>query len=189
MSERKEDLLQQSLTYFLENGLADLSLRPLADHVGTSARMLLYHFGSKEGLIKEVMDEVRFQFQTSFTKIMDSRGKTKDEPPILTFWESLARPCNLPHIRLLFELQILSLQNPSQYLRYQEHAITSWLDLIEKSIPPSKGRRAMATLCAAVFDGLLLELLTTGDRRRTTEALHLFIDQLRRDPLMTAPTP
>jgi len=39
----------------------------------------------------------------------------------------------------------------------------------------------MATLCGAVFDGLIMELLSTGDLRRTTRALDDFIALLRRE--------
>jgi len=55
----REALLSAVADYLLENGLADLSLRPLASATGTSARMLIYHFGSKERLIVDAMDEIR----------------------------------------------------------------------------------------------------------------------------------
>ena len=47
----RETLLPLLAAYVLENGLADVSLRPLAKAAGTSDRMLLYHFGSKEELV------------------------------------------------------------------------------------------------------------------------------------------
>jgi len=50
----------------------------------------------------------------------------------------------------------------------------SWLALIESALPPAPDRRAKATLCAAVIDGLILEFLNTGDLKRTSEALDLF---------------
>ena len=44
----RENLLPLLAAYVLEHGLAGLSLRPLAAAAGTSDRMLLYHFASKQ---------------------------------------------------------------------------------------------------------------------------------------------
>ena len=52
----RETLLPLLAAYVLENGLADVSLRPLAKAAGTSDRMLLYHFGSKEELVAALLE-------------------------------------------------------------------------------------------------------------------------------------
>ncbi|MFZ9395925.1 MAG: TetR family transcriptional regulator, partial [Erythrobacter sp.] len=49
----REILLPRLAAHVLAHGLAGASLRPLARAAGTSARMLIYHFGSKERLIAE----------------------------------------------------------------------------------------------------------------------------------------
>lgn len=182
MHARRDELLQGALAYFLDKGLAELSLRPLAEALGTSARMLLYHFGSKEGLITAVMDEVNARFQTAFTDLVASRREDDAEPMMLTLWNHYRRPENLPCLRLAYEVQILALQNPAVFGRYQDHVATSWQDLIERALPPSPGRQAMATLCAGAFDGLMLNLLATGDAERSTAALKLFTELLAADP-------
>ena len=43
----KTDMLNQLAQYVLEHGLNDASLRPMAAALGTSDRMLLYHFKTK----------------------------------------------------------------------------------------------------------------------------------------------
>src|SRR5215831_14711728 len=53
---RRQDLTAATLDYVLRHGLLGLSLRPLAASLGTSDRMLIYHFGSKAGLITEVLE-------------------------------------------------------------------------------------------------------------------------------------
>lgn len=174
MSERREQLIDRALSYFLEHGVAGLSLRPLAGSIGTSARLLVYHFGSKDGLIQAVMDEVRARTQASFSSAVRRSAKGGHKGTMRVFWSWIIRPGNSRHLRLLFEVQVLALQNPRAYGRYLAGTSSSWLALIEASLPSTKRRRATATLCAAVIDGLLLEYLSTGDRRRTTEALILF---------------
>lgn len=173
MSERRDELIEKALEYFLEHGVAGLSLRPLAAEAGTSARLLVYHFGSKDGLIQAVMDEVRARIQKSFAATA-GRSHRGADGVLRAFWAWIVRPAHARLLKLLFEVQVLALQNPRVYARYLEGSSSSWLALIEASMPPVKERRAAATLSAAVIDGLLLEYLSTGDRRRTTEALNLF---------------
>jgi AcrR family transcriptional regulator len=174
MNERRDELIAKSLDYFLEHGVAELSLRPLAQKIGTSARMVVYHFGSKAGLITALMDEVRAGIQKSFAAaLMDSRTKPSGNV-IHKFWAWMIQPSNVRYLRLLLEVQVLAMQNPARYARYLERTSSSWLEIIEASLPSSRENRIVATLYAAVIDGLLLEYLSTGDDQRTTKALDCF---------------
>src|SRR3954449_1129701 len=58
---RRQALLAAAGDHVLEHGMADLSLRPLAAALGTSPRMLLYHFGSKEQLVADVLAAARIR--------------------------------------------------------------------------------------------------------------------------------
>jgi hypothetical protein len=120
------------------------------------------------------MDELRRRVQESFTQMMARPGKARKKDVMRTFWDWTIHPKNVRHMRLLFEVQALAVQNPDKYARYLEGTSSSWLDLIETSLPPSTDKRIVATLCAAVIDGLLLEYLSTGDKVRTTKALEVF---------------
>ena len=169
--DRKNELCTKALEYILEHGLADLSLRPLATKAGTSARLLVYHFGSKDGLIAAVMEQARLHVQKSIAESLRNRGK---RGPLQCFWSWATHPGNSPFVRLLFEVQVLALQNRAAYGRYLKGTTASWLTLIEQQLPSSPNRRSTATLFAAVIDGLLLEFLSSGDLRRTSASLQLF---------------
>ncbi len=174
MSGQRDKLIAKSLDYFLEHGVAGLSLRPLAQKIGSSARMIVYHFGSKDGLITSVMDEVRARIQKSFARAL-TVSRTRPSGRVLrTFWAWMIQPSNFRYLRLLLEVQVLAMQNPARYARYLEQTSSSWLEIIEASLPPSRDNRIIATLCTAVIDGLLLEYLSTGDDQRTTKALDFF---------------
>jgi hypothetical protein len=95
------------------------------------------------------------------------------------FWLWITHPTNIRHMQLLFEVQVLALQHPAGYAHSREGTSSSWLELIEGALPPSKNNRVIATLCAAVMDGLFIEYLNTGDRRRTTQALDLFTQMMQ----------
>ena len=65
MTTRREELAEAATDYALEHGLIGLSLRPLAEAVGTSDRMLLYHFRDKDDLVATIL-------RTSTARSMES---------------------------------------------------------------------------------------------------------------------
>lgn len=173
----RDRLLQGCLAYFLRHGVANLSLRPLAAAAGTSARMLLHYFRSKEALIAEVMEQLQTRLQDSFKELLAGQTGGPPSNPLPRFWKVLSRKENQPSLRLLFEVQMLALQNPRRYRRYLTRMSATWRDLIEQALPAKQKNAVNATLHNAVIDGLLLELLSTGDLQRTSRALMLFSDR------------
>ena len=55
MATRRDELAEAATDYALEHGLIGLSLRPLAEAIGTSDRMLLYHFDDKDDLVATIL--------------------------------------------------------------------------------------------------------------------------------------
>ena len=48
-------LLDKCLDAIIEKGLSEFSLRKMAEQADTSARMLIYHFGSADALFAEII--------------------------------------------------------------------------------------------------------------------------------------
>jgi AcrR family transcriptional regulator len=138
--------------------------------------MLLHYFGSKEALIAEVMGQMQARLQTAFHDLSADHGAVARENLLQDFWKVLSARSNQPALRLLFEVQMLALQNPKRYRRYLIRTSVSWRELIERALPSGQKNAIPATLYTAVIDGLLLELLSTGDLKRTSRALTLFAD-------------
>jgi AcrR family transcriptional regulator len=181
MASRVEQLRDAALDYLLEHGIADLSLRPLARELGTSARMLMFHFKSREGLIKAVLEELHARLTASFAKIASADARTASSAPLQRFWSWASSEQNLPALRLLYELQIIAIQNPAEYGRYLRKMSFDWQTAALSALPQATRDEPLATLCIAVFDGLFLELMSTGDRERLERALSRFIELGQRD--------
>jgi AcrR family transcriptional regulator len=183
---RRDELRDKALDYLLRHGLAELSLRPLAEQIGTSARLLAYHFESKEKLIMVVMEQVRARVQQSVIEMMHA---ARGEAVMESVWHWVTDPENILYVRLLFEVQVLALQHPATYARFLSDSSASWLEVIEHGIPESAERRTIATLCSAVIDGLVLDYMSTGDLDQTTAALKYFVSLLgrQREPTPTQP--
>jgi AcrR family transcriptional regulator len=173
MSSRKIELLDASLHYLVEHGVANASLRPMAAALGTSPRILMFHFKSKEGLLQDVFEELNSRLQASL-RTMASTGSLR-VPPLKRFWQWATSKENFPYFRLLYEAQIVAFQNPKEYGRYLQKASGDWQAAAFDLMSPSLKNKAMASLCIAVFDGLMLERMSGGDLPRLTESLDLFI--------------
>ena len=61
MKPHRQALLNDLAQHVLQNGLNNASLRPMAKAAGTSDRMLIYHFGSKDALIRELLEHLASQ--------------------------------------------------------------------------------------------------------------------------------
>jgi AcrR family transcriptional regulator len=180
-SASRERLLAAAIDYAAQHGISDLSLRRLAAALGTSHRMLIYHFGSKEGLLVEVIRAVEQRQRDALAGL----ARDPSLPPAETMrrmWERLADPSLSPHERLFFEVYGQALQGRAHAAPLLDGIVESWLDpLTEFAIElgmPADTARANARLWVAVARGLLLDLLATGDRRGVDEALEQFSSQL-----------
>jgi AcrR family transcriptional regulator len=172
MSSRKDELLDAAIAYVVETGVADLSLRPMAEALGTSARILLFHFGSKEGLLQAVFTAMQARLRASFAAMA---ATPSDVVPLKRFWQWAIAKQNAPVLRTLYELQVIAVQNPDEYGRYLAQASVDWQQAALRALSPALRSGPMATLCIAVFDGLFLEFMSTGERARLTRALDHFI--------------
>jgi AcrR family transcriptional regulator len=173
MSSRKTEFRDAALAYLLEHGLAGVSLRPMAAQLRTSPRILMFHFKSKERLLQEVLKELHSRLRSSFLRLSES-GRP-GVPPLKRFWLWAIAKKNLAYLRLLYEAQLVAAQNPRVYGRYLKEASCDWQAIAFQTLSESLRNPAMATLCIAVFDGLLLEMINTGDRSRLTQAMDKFI--------------
>jgi AcrR family transcriptional regulator len=173
----RERLLDEVVAHFTADGLADQSLRRIADATGTSHRMLLYHFGSKDGLLLAVARAVEARARAHFTAIGEDAGGDTDEL-VRRMWDYVADPALADFERLFFALYARALQGEASMLPLLERDLQNWLDANVASAPavgiPPDVARVHARLGLAVTRGLLLDLLATGDRTGTDAALEVF---------------
>ena len=71
----RDDLLARIVDDVAEHGIGDRSLRHLAESVGSSHRMLHYHFGSREGLVAAIVDEVEGRQRGALAEVLECGGE------------------------------------------------------------------------------------------------------------------
>jgi AcrR family transcriptional regulator len=180
MSTRKAALLEGLIAYLVRHGVADVSLRPMAAAVGSSARLLIFHFGSKERLLVEVLDEMQARLQRSLAELLASESGVTRAAPLRLFWDWALKDLNFVQLRVLYQLQILAAQDHKTYGRYLRRNSLNWLEAVQAALKPAQRSSTLATLIVAVFDGLFIEVMSTGDRRRASAAIDDFIVMARK---------
>jgi AcrR family transcriptional regulator len=178
-SARREELLEKIVDVLLLEGVSALSLRPLGKATGTSARLLIYHFGSKEALLSDALRRVRSRVETALRALAKTEKPRSLEEFLLMFWRWALFERNQGYFRLLYEVDGLMLQDRAKYASgFSDAGVSTWLGLLEggfNQISGDASSRARATFVYATLNGLIQDFLATGDRKRTTEALHIFL--------------
>ncbi|RRO15089.1 TetR/AcrR family transcriptional regulator [Saccharopolyspora rhizosphaerae] len=171
-SGRREELLAKLLAYSADHGLSEVSLRPLAAAVGSSPRMLLYFFGSKEGLVREVHRHAR---DVQLELLSEALAKQPDRIAALrALWRWLRDPAHHDVVRFFFESYARSLRGGA-WEGFGEASVREWLPRLRAALG---GAEAEATLTLAALRGLVLDLLATGDADRVDEAFEDFLARL-----------
>lgn len=181
---RPQELRDAIVQYLIKHGLSDLSLRPLAKAVGSSPRVLLYYFGSKEKLVIEVVKQIRQQQLAAYGEV---------NPPTFAdacqiIWKRMTAPDSEPVFRLYFEIYGIALRHPQLYRDFLRDTVEDWLTLIADPLSregyQSSESRAFATILVAGLRGFMLDYCTTHDRRRLDRAVGLWLSGL--DSLLAA---
>lgn len=176
-TESRERLLRAAIEYIGDHGVADLSLRGLATAIGTSHRMLIYHFESKSGLLIAVIRAVEEQ-QRQLLAEFELDPSLSPADTMRRMWQHLSDPTLWPNERLFFELYGQALQDRPNAHGLLDDIVTSWLEPIaalrrEQGVP-AEIVQAQARLDLAITRGLLLDLLATGDRAATSAAMEQY---------------
>ncbi len=175
---RKGELLDAVSRYISENGATDLSLRPLAAAVGVSHRTLLYHFGSKEGLVMQVLEKFRRDHRLLDPEQMEQLASVSLESLLRLAWQRFLDPQFQPYFRLLFEVFGLGLRGPP-YAELLAAVVKDRTDLLRElalrhGAPPERAS-AISSLFYDAWNGLVLDMMATGERERIEAGLEELI--------------
>jgi AcrR family transcriptional regulator len=186
-SARRAELLELAYRYALQHGLADLSLRPLAAAVGSSPRVLLYLFGSKEALVRALLGRARTDELDLLARLREATAeqrRTGLDVVAAEVWQWLAAEEHRALLTLWVEGYARSLIDPDgPWGGFARSTVEDWLQVLATAQPPRERHTrdgvAQRTLVLAVLRGALLDLLATGDLDRTTAGVHQHLASLR----------
>jgi AcrR family transcriptional regulator len=181
--ERRVELLDAVVAYLGQNGLAAVSLRPMANSIGVSVNALVHHFGSKEDIVVAALRRAN-ETQIAVLDRWLARDPGLGIADLLRRWWRWmnSSPARLAHIRLGIEAAAMEATASGLPGDVRAEQIGLWrLDierrLANEGMPPDRVELE-ASLLKAMFTGIVVDLLATGERRRLGAALELGLSRI-----------
>ncbi|MFF2327152.1 MULTISPECIES: TetR family transcriptional regulator [unclassified Streptomyces] len=182
-TEKRAELLGEVVRYIERHGLANLSLTPLAEEIGTTKRMLLYYFGSRENLLARALAASRPDAHALFDGVTSTRELRRSARAL---WEAITVGEQAGPVRMLLQLLSLAATHPEQYGELAADTVDVMIgpvaDAFVRLGTPERQARARATLVVSGLRGLCQDRLVTGDAARTDAAARLLIDAAIHSP-------
>jgi AcrR family transcriptional regulator len=180
---RRTELLDGVVAYLAERGIAGVSLRPMAKSLGVSVNALVHHFGTKDDIVVAALRraiEVQDHVQARWT----ARNPGLSQAELLRrWWRWLnSSASNLSLVRLGIEAAAMDATATGLPGAVRADQIGLWRSHIEQRLIAEGVQVDVAgveaSLVKAMFTGLVVDLLATGDRRRLTRALEVGLARL-----------
>lgn len=188
----RSELLRLSVDYCIRTGLTNFSLRALAKEIGTSHRMLIYHFGSAEGLFRSILEELRLR---EIARFVDEFAAVTTLPQfrlaLRRLWTHLTSEENRNYMISYLEIQIAAIRRNENRINssYLAATLEVWLEPIFRAFVRLgyRGResRILARMVLSGGRGLILDSLGAGDsadRREIERSLGMLIELIPEPP-------
>jgi AcrR family transcriptional regulator len=173
-------LLRKGQELLTERGgrLSDLTLRKLAEYLGTSHRMLIHHFGSRDGYLAALLSELRRQ-ELAALRALSAEGTYKDALHLLE--RLYLDPTREPRIAAFYYVLGLAVQDPESYREFLD-SLEDWITLFttlgEREGLSREAAKARAQALVWTSRGLLVRAITTGERQQALDELRSVIRHL-----------
>jgi AcrR family transcriptional regulator len=176
---RRAELLSGVIGYLGAYGLTELSLRPLAEHLGTSSRMLIHYFGTKEQMLIAALETQRPDIAAMFADIPDLATLR------VVMSESFCVNTTADWIsstRVLLQVLGVASVPGSPFRGYAQEAVHVLVEALTTTLsrfrPTVADPESTATVLISGIRGLLQDRLVTGDDARVDAAARLLIDRM-----------
>ncbi|KRD09643.1 hypothetical protein ASE48_06340 [Mycobacterium sp. Root265] len=173
---KRAELLDGVIGYLQEHGVADMSLAPMAEALGTSKRMLLYYFGDRGELLAQALNASRPDVGGMFDGIST---EAEFVAAARSLWRAITRGAQRRTVGLMLQVLSLAVTDPDTYQPYADQAVTIMLDPIARALAglgyPKRDAEVRASLVVSGLRGLCQDGLVTGDKGRVDAAAELVI--------------
>ncbi len=159
---QREQFLDGAVQHVLRDGIGTLSLRPVAAALGTSDRMLLYYFGSRDALLTAILDRVGAILMSGLTT-SQPQGRVQPDRLLAAMWTLAADPVSEPILRLYLEILGLASARREPFASAAAQVGAEWLGWAQNRVDVEpECRKDTAAGVLAVFDGLLMRRYGIG---------------------------
>ncbi|WP_278261754.1 TetR/AcrR family transcriptional regulator [Nocardia sp. AG03] len=173
---KRADLLAGVVAYIAAHGLAELSLRPLAAALGTSSRMLIHYFGTKEELLVQALATQRPDLTAVFDDVTEP-AQLRER--LIAFCELNLVGAESDSVRVLLQVIGAACAPDSPYQDYAHGAIAVFVAELAAALRRTGlavDPEVVATLLVSGLRGIIQDYLITGDRDRTQRAARTLVE-------------
>ncbi|MBX7445055.1 MULTISPECIES: TetR/AcrR family transcriptional regulator [unclassified Arthrobacter] len=177
-SERKAELLTAILDYLMDKTLAELTFRSLAEGLGVSAYVLVYHFGNRDQLINDIVASI--ESRLDWMRSTDVRDIDRDawRAFLLDSWQWTMAQRNRHLTRLEFEATAQDIVageprgSSQENFRLLHHKTRDWLMVqgIAEEYADTDAR-----LFTSTFYGLQFDFVVMNEPEAATKAFELML--------------
>ena len=168
-------LIQSCLSAFIRAGTIDLSLDQLATVVGTSKRMLIHYFGSRENLEEKVLDLFEIQLRERLTSSGFPDGASM-ATVIQTLWAQLTVPESWGVLLLTMDLSRRGWMGSERARAFYLKQLRLWEELFLKFLPDPQAVGELLQL----LQGAIVVYLITGNRKQGADALQRMVQRVEK---------
>jgi AcrR family transcriptional regulator len=190
---KREELLATAGAILARTGVVDTSLRELASQMGTSARMLVYYFGSKEQLILAVMNRQQRAAipETDELDLPDSIAAHRQW--CFDDWYACTRGERSDTLRVVLQVFGAACGVDSPYRDYTWETLSLLTRNSRARLQalgmPARVAETRSRLALATFQGLIIEFFTADDQGYVDDTFTRFVDEFLLAPFEREPSP
>ena len=155
MGTRRDELAGAATDHVLEHGLLGLSLRPLAEALGTSDRMLLYHFADKDDLVATILRTSNARSVAGIERLPASADLYQ---AVLDLWRAVSTGAQQQCQRLYVEAAAAGLLGTEPYATVVREANQAWMKALADHFVRAGARRPVARQVADLVDAAFMGL-------------------------------
>lgn len=169
----KEQILARTIEYLLEFGVSGLSLRPLAKKIGTSDRMILYYFKSKDLLVQEAVEQLAEMMVSQIHQRCEASDLKSPGDFVACVWDAFVDLGSRPLAVLFLELDLMSLRDPSAFGEIGKFLMGEWSKVVKTNLTLLVGEKkkdvqAIEALSAELLGAIIHHLVSQGNSPKGT---------------------
>lgn len=172
--ERREELLDDVVAYLLEHGIHQTSLRPLAKGLGTSTYTFVYHFGSKEELVAEVLDSIANRHAEAIEKMTS----TTLDGFIHAYWSWHISTDQLQQARVVTDARSLVRVAPDLYRPFLRSIRAALETRLARELEADGRSAEDAPVVAMAIDGALADAAFAEDPTVETLSVNRLLERV-----------
>jgi len=141
---KKTKMLEGMAAHVLTHGLNTASLRPLAKAIGTSDRMLIYHFGSKDELITELLTYLAEMFIVALNSALPPKRAANREECVREVIELQRQPEIAGFMRIWFDIISIATLDGTPHRDAAHQIILGFANWLETRVPENEDNPRLA---------------------------------------------